>query len=202
MSSLFSFFHRYQFFFEAIVESQSKKLKTTNDDDEDEEDDNAEAEAELLAENKAASEWDEEMVPVPVDTALLSDLMDMGFSDVRARKGLVHGTSLDGALAWISEHQDDAGIDQPYMVHIFSETPFICVSLFLSLSRSISLLCLLFIFKSSICLSVSLPVHLFFNLSPCQLESQQRFFCMSCADFLYIHSIVFLVLFISLFYGW
>ena len=86
-----------------------------NDEDEDE-DDNAEAEAELLAENKAASEWEEEMVPVPVDSGLLSDLMDMGFSDVRARKGLVHGNSLDGALAWLSEHQDDADIDQPYMV--------------------------------------------------------------------------------------
>ena len=73
-----------------------------------------------MAENKAASEWEEEMVPVPVDSALLSDLMEMGFSDVRARKGLVHGNSLDGALAWLSEHQDDADIDQPYMVWTLS----------------------------------------------------------------------------------
>jgi hypothetical protein len=28
----------------------------------------------------------------------------------------VHGKSVDGALAWLSEHQDDADIDQPYMV--------------------------------------------------------------------------------------
>ena len=78
------------------AESQLKKVKTNeddNDNDEDEDDNNAEAEAELLAE-----------------------LMEMGFNDVRARKGLVHGTSLDGALAWLSEHQDDADIDQPYMV--------------------------------------------------------------------------------------
>ena len=101
------------------AESQLKKVKTNeddNDNDEDEDDNNAEAEAELLAEQKASSEWDEEMVPVPVDISLLADLMEMGFNDVRARKGLVHGTSLDGALAWLSEHQDDADIDQPYMV--------------------------------------------------------------------------------------
>jgi UBX domain-containing protein 1/4 len=30
--------------------------------------------------------------------------------------GLTHGGSLEGALAWIEEHQNDADIDQPYMV--------------------------------------------------------------------------------------
>lgn len=60
--------------------------------------------------------WDEEMVPVPVNEELLNQLLEMGFSDVRARKGLVHGGSIDGAMAWLGEHQDDADIDQPYMV--------------------------------------------------------------------------------------
>lgn len=61
-------------------------------------------------------EWEEEMVPVPVNEDFLSQLLEMGFPDARARKGLVHGGSLEGALAWIAEHQDDADIDQPYMV--------------------------------------------------------------------------------------
>jgi uncharacterized UBP type Zn finger protein len=62
-------------------------------------------------------DWDgEEMVPVPVDESLLAQLLDMGFPDVRGRKSLVHGITLDGALAWLGDHQDDADIDQPYMV--------------------------------------------------------------------------------------
>lgn len=61
-------------------------------------------------------QWEEEMVPVPVNEELLAQLLDMGFPDVRARKSLVHGGSLEGAMAWIDEHQDDADIDQPYMV--------------------------------------------------------------------------------------
>eukprot|EP01039_Chlorochromonas_danica_P008045 gene8045-8875_t len=61
-------------------------------------------------------EWEEEMVPVPVNEELLRELLEMGFSDIRARKGLVHGKNVDGAIAWIDEHQDDADIDQPYMV--------------------------------------------------------------------------------------
>jgi hypothetical protein len=72
----------------SILESGSsaKKVKSNDDADADA-DDEAEAEAELLAEDKASAEWDEEMVPVPVDATSLTDLMEMGFSDVRARKG-------------------------------------------------------------------------------------------------------------------
>lgn len=40
----------------------------------------------------------------------------MGFSDVRSRKGIHHGKTLDGAVTWITEHQGDADIDQAYMV--------------------------------------------------------------------------------------
>ena len=88
----------------------------------------AAAEAELDAQDAAnagplqhftaapGQEWEEEMVPVPVNQELLDQLNEMGFTDVRGRKGLVHGGSLDGALAWLSEHQDDADIDQPYLV--------------------------------------------------------------------------------------
>lgn len=65
---------------------------------------------------KEFAEWDADMVPVPVDAALLQQLLDMEFPEVRARKGLVHGHTLEGAINWIAEHEDDPDIDQPYMV--------------------------------------------------------------------------------------
>jgi thioredoxin len=96
-------------------------------------DDYAAAEAELaLEEAQGAPEhfleapgqdWEEEMVPVPVNEELLAQLTDMGFSDVRARKSLVHGGSLDGAVAWMQEHEEDADIDQPYMVRYIDTLP-------------------------------------------------------------------------------
>jgi hypothetical protein len=63
-----------------------------------------------------SADWEEEMVPVPVNNEFLEQLIEMGVTDVRGRKALVHGGSVEGALTWLSEHQDDADIDQPYMV--------------------------------------------------------------------------------------
>lgn len=63
-----------------------------------------------------SAEWEEEMVPVPVNNEFLEQLIEMGVTDVRGRKALVHGGSVEGALTWLAEHQDDADIDQPYMV--------------------------------------------------------------------------------------
>jgi len=76
----------------------------------------AECEAEYDAANHANDEWDEEMVPVPVNEEHLALLLSMDFSDTRARKGLINGGSFDGAVEWITNHQDDPDIDQPYMV--------------------------------------------------------------------------------------
>jgi len=101
-----------------------------------EEKDYAEAEAEQDEIDRQQNDWGgEEMVPVPVDEAILGQLLEMGFSDVKGRKSIVHGKNLEGgwddsilgqsgyanslssgALAWLSEHQDDPDIDQPYMV--------------------------------------------------------------------------------------
>lgn len=77
----------------------------------------AEAEQDEI-DRKGGDEWGEEMVPVPVDESLLQQLLEMGFTDVRGRKSIVHGKNLEGALAWLSEHQDDPDIDQPYMVSL------------------------------------------------------------------------------------
>ena len=40
----------------------------------------------------------------------------MGFTDTRARKGIHYGGTLDGAVAWLSEHENDPGIDEAFMV--------------------------------------------------------------------------------------
>lgn len=75
------------------------------------------AEALAAVEQEESEDWDgEEMVPLPVDKEILKQLTDMGFPDVRGRKAIHHGVHLDGAVAWLSEHQDDPDIDQPYMV--------------------------------------------------------------------------------------
>lgn len=58
----------------------------------------------------------EELVPIPVDEGILKELLDMGFSDTRARKGIHHGKTLDGAVTWISANENDPGIDEAYMV--------------------------------------------------------------------------------------
>lgn len=76
----------------------------------------AESSAKSQSEAEGGEGDEEEMVPVPVNEELLAQLVDMGFSEVRARKSLVHGGSLEGALGWLTDHQDDPDIDQPYLV--------------------------------------------------------------------------------------
>jgi hypothetical protein len=41
------------------------------------------------------------MVPLPVNNDDLAALMEMGFSDTRARKGLHHGGNVDGKKYYI-----------------------------------------------------------------------------------------------------
>eukprot|EP00595_Chromulina_sp_UTEXLB2642_P000410 CAMPEP_0196761542 /NCGR_PEP_ID=MMETSP1095-20130614/809_1 /TAXON_ID=96789 ORGANISM="Chromulina nebulosa, Strain UTEXLB2642" /NCGR_SAMPLE_ID=MMETSP1095 /ASSEMBLY_ACC=CAM_ASM_000446 /LENGTH=482 /DNA_ID=CAMNT_0042111219 /DNA_START=217 /DNA_END=1662 /DNA_ORIENTATION=- len=62
------------------------------------------------------NEVEDDFVPVPVNAEILNQIIDMGFSDVRARKGIVHGHTLEGALQWLDEHENDPEIDQPYLV--------------------------------------------------------------------------------------
>ena len=59
------------------------------------------------------------MVPLPVDKELLKQLTDMGFPDVRARKAIHHGVHLDGAVAWLGEHQEDAGLTLPMLPNAY-----------------------------------------------------------------------------------
>jgi UBX domain-containing protein 1/4 len=64
----------------------------------------------------ASDEVEDDLVPLPVNVEILGQLVEMGFSDVRGRKAIFHGQSLEGALAWLDEHQGDADIDNPYLV--------------------------------------------------------------------------------------
>ena len=57
----------------------------------------AEAEQDAIDNQKRDDDWGDEMVPVPVDDTILSQLVDMGFSDVRGRKSIVHGKNLEGS---------------------------------------------------------------------------------------------------------
>lgn len=59
---------------------------------------------------------EDDLVPVPVNVEILSQLLDMGFSDIHGRKAITHGQTLEGALAWLEEHQADPDIDNPYLV--------------------------------------------------------------------------------------
>jgi hypothetical protein len=40
------------------------------------------------------------MIPVPVNEDLLKQLVDMDIPEVRARKGLVHGSTVEGTLCF------------------------------------------------------------------------------------------------------
>ena len=99
-----------------LLSSKAKTILKANEKDVQDAKDLAECEAEYDAANRANDEWDEEMVPVPVNEEHLAQLLSMDFSDTRARKGLINGGSVDGAVEWIMNHQDDPDIDQPYMV--------------------------------------------------------------------------------------
>ena len=75
--------------------------------------DTAEAEEEQRLEDQR---WGDEMVPVPVNEENLKALLELGFAEARSRKGLFHSGTVEGAVQWIADHEDDPEIDQPYMV--------------------------------------------------------------------------------------
>lgn len=44
---------------------------------------------------------------------LVNQLVEMGFSEIRAKKAATFGRNLDDAINWLTEHQDDPDIDEP-----------------------------------------------------------------------------------------
>ncbi|CAM9145971.1 unnamed protein product [Scytosiphon promiscuus] len=49
------------------------------------------------------------------DPAMVTQLMEMGFAEIRAKKGLMfgNGNDMENAVNWIMEHQEDKDIDEP-----------------------------------------------------------------------------------------
>lgn len=49
---------------------------------------------------------------------LLRELLEMGFSEARAARGLHFSgnSTLEGAINWLAEHEKDADIDEPLLV--------------------------------------------------------------------------------------
>lgn len=77
----------------------------------------AEQKAEEAAQKKEKEDDPHQLIPLPVDEAHLAELIEMGFSDIRARKGLHFGaTGVDSAVTWIAEHENDANIDDEFLV--------------------------------------------------------------------------------------
>lgn len=90
--------------------STDKNIETNNNEDGDKEMTDAGIEP---------TEQDVELVEVdPTENLSKEDIAtlteSMGFTLIRAQKGLLHSTSgLEGAIEWIMNHQDDANIDDP-----------------------------------------------------------------------------------------
>ena len=64
-------------------------------------------------------------MPVPVNEDLLSQMLGMGFSDVRARKGLVNGSTLEGAIAWLEQVSHPIP-SHPIASHLHPHAPTTC----------------------------------------------------------------------------
>jgi uncharacterized UBP type Zn finger protein len=59
-----------------------------------------------------------ELVPAEVNESLLQQMADMGFGNNRAIRAIYSsgGESIDAAIAWVAEHENDADLDEPLMV--------------------------------------------------------------------------------------
>jgi thiol-disulfide isomerase/thioredoxin len=67
--------------------------------------------------NDADTPIGDELVPLPVNLDLLKELMSMGYSDIRARKGLhFGGGAIDAAISWISSNETATNIDDEFLV--------------------------------------------------------------------------------------
>lgn len=68
-----------------------------------------------MREQEAETAGEAQLGLPPVNDAFLTQLLEMGFDELRARKALLATDSqgLEAAISWIGEHQDDADIDAP-----------------------------------------------------------------------------------------
>jgi transcription initiation factor TFIIIB Brf1 subunit/transcription initiation factor TFIIB len=59
-----------------------------------------------------------ELVAAEVNESLLQQMLDMGFANNRALRAIYSsgGESIDAAIAWVADHENDVDIDEPLMV--------------------------------------------------------------------------------------
>ncbi|XP_006648654.3 eukaryotic translation initiation factor 3 subunit A [Oryza brachyantha] len=74
--------------------------------------------AEAMDVDASSSAEPQEMVAPEVNKEMLADLEAMGFTTARATRALHFSgnSTIEGAINWLSEHQDDPDIDEPLMV--------------------------------------------------------------------------------------
>jgi len=65
-----------------------------------------------------ATATEAELVAAEVNEALLQQMLDMGFGNNRAIRAIYSsgGESVDAAIAWVADHENDTGLDEPLMV--------------------------------------------------------------------------------------
>lgn len=75
-------------------------------------------EQQMAEARKATTDTEDHLVPAEVDDQLLDQLTQMGFERNRAIRAIYSsgGDSVESAIVWIDEHQDDIDIDEPLMV--------------------------------------------------------------------------------------
>ena len=66
----------------------------------------------------SAATADVELVAAEVNEAVLQQMLDMGFGNNRAIRAIYNsgGESVDAAIAWVADHENDLDIDEPLMV--------------------------------------------------------------------------------------
>jgi UBX domain-containing protein 1/4 len=89
------------------IQPEKKMEHETTDGDVEMEDAKDDAQAEEVEEVDPAAKLNPNFIQTLTET--------MGFSVIRAQKGLLYGTggTIEGAVEWLMEHQDDADIDAP-----------------------------------------------------------------------------------------
>lgn len=75
-------------------------------------------ECRLVDSDEEESQSSAQQSALSIDSELLANLQDMGFSEVRSQKALIatNSSSLEAAVTWIGDHQEDPDIDEPLKV--------------------------------------------------------------------------------------
>jgi thiol-disulfide isomerase/thioredoxin len=102
----------------ATATKENEQAKKDGDDDvemKDAQNPPSSSEAAEIVHNESSAEATVDPTENLDPQALKTLIEDMGFTELRAQKGLLYGTggTLEGAVEWLMQHQDDTDIDEP-----------------------------------------------------------------------------------------